>query len=163
MVIQPFLFGFEGHMDIATVERYLFGLSLGRLEWSPYSSPLSRHYKNEHGECVGTDPVKDPNVARLVERAQYARPGEPRVFTIVDTGTMQTTLIQAKRPPIAFLIGGEEGGMQRAIGVSYEWETATCYRETVMRMDTPMVENMKRVRRLRFGFNRKALPVKRAA
>lgn len=73
------------------------------------------------------------------------------------------TLIQSKRPPIAFLLGGEEGGMQRAIGVSYEWETATCYRETVMRMDTPLMEKMERVGRVRLGLNRKDLPVKRAS
>lgn len=85
-----------------------------------------------------------------------------RIFTIVDTGTMQATLIQAKRPPVAFLIGGEEGGMQRAIGISYEWETATCFRETVMRMETPMVEKMERVARVRLGLSRKSLPIKRA-
>ena len=44
--------------------------------------------------------------------------------------------------------------MQRAIGVSYEWETATCYRETVMRMATPMYERMSPVPRVRFGLNR---------
>ena len=95
-----------------------------------------------------------------MESAQYARPGDQRIFTIVDTGTMQVTLIQAKRPPVAFLIAGEEGGMQRAIGVSYEWETAICYRETVIRMDTPMVENMARVGKLRFGLTRKPVPLK---
>jgi hypothetical protein len=67
---------------------------------------------------------------------------------------MQVTLIQAVRPPVAFLLAGEEGGMQRAIGVSYEWETATCYRETVMRMDTTMYERMSPVPRLRFGLKR---------
>lgn len=75
---------------------------------------------------------------------------------------MQVTLLQAARPPIAFLIGGEEGGMQRAIGVSYEWETATCYRETVMRMESPMSENMRKVPRVRFGLKRKMLPIRRA-
>ena len=75
---------------------------------------------------------------------------------------MQVTLIQAARPPVAFLLAGEEGGMQRAIGVSYEWETSTCYRETVMRMDTTMTERMSRVPRLRFGLKRKMQPVRLA-
>ena len=160
-MIQPLLFGFEGHLETMTIERHIFGIARSRLKWSPYSSPLSRHQKNIHGECIGIDPVTDSAVAQLVESAQYAKPGDQRVFTIVDTGTMQVTLIQAKRPPIAFLITGEEGGMQRAIGVSYDWETATCYRETVMRMETPMVENMARVGRLRFGLKRKTPPLRR--
>lgn len=96
----------------------------------------------------------DREIEVLVDRARTARPGDQRVFAIVDTGVMQLTLIQAVRPSVAFLLVGEEGGMQRAIGVSYEWETATCYRETVMRMSITMVDAMDRVPRLRFGFNR---------
>jgi hypothetical protein len=78
-----------------------------------------------------------------------------RVFTIVDTGSMQVSMFLARRPPVAFLLAGEEGGMQRAIGVSYEWETATCYRETVLRLETPAIEKMERVGRLRLGLHRK--------
>jgi hypothetical protein len=105
-------------------------------------------------------------VASLVTKARNAQTGDQRIYTIVDTGTMQVTLIQAIRPPVAFLLAGEEGGMQRAIGVSYEWETATCYRETVIRMDTPMYEKMSPVPRLRFGLKRappKTRPFDKAA
>jgi hypothetical protein len=136
------------------MERQIFGICLGRLEWSPYSSPLSRHRPNEYGECEAIDPTQDPEVADLVEKARYAKAGDQRIYTIVDTGTMQVTLIQAIRPPVAFLLAGEEGGMQRAIGVSCEWETATCYRETVIRMDTTMYGKMSPVPRLRFGLKR---------
>lgn len=79
-------------MDIETIERHIFGLALGRLTWSPYSSPLSRHQESKHGECFGIDPITDPAVARLVERGQYARPGDQRVFTIVDTGMVSSLL-----------------------------------------------------------------------
>lgn len=160
--VQPFLFGFEGHLDIDAIERHIFGIAMGRLEWSPCSSPLSQHQRNQYGECVGIDPVTDPTIAQLVESAQHASPGEQRIFTIVDTGTMQVTLIQAERPPVAFLLVGEEGGMQRAVGISYEWETATCYRETVIRIPTHIsTEKMAKVARLRFGLKRRSLPVKR--
>lgn len=147
-------------MNIETIERQIFGAHLGRLNWAPASSPLSRHYMNEHGECVGLDPIRDPATKLLVDQAVHARPGDQRIFTIVDTGAMEVTLFQAKRPPVAFLVAGEEGGMQRAIGVSYQWETATCYRETVLRMQTPWVEMMDRCPRVRFGLKREMMPVK---
>ena len=105
-------------------------------------------------------------MASLVAKARNAQAGDQRIYTIVDTGTMQVTLIQAIRPPVAFLLAGEEGGMQRAIGISYEWQTATCYRETVIRIDTPMYEKMSPVPRLRFGLKRappKTRPFDKAA
>ncbi|SMR47585.1 unnamed protein product [Zymoseptoria tritici ST99CH_3D1] len=157
---QPWLFGFEGHLDIATVEQQIFGTKLGRLAWSPYSSPLSRHQANKHGECIGIDPTTDPDVVAMVEQARHARPGDQRIFTIVDTGNMEVTMFSAQRPPVAFLLAGDEGGMQRAIGVSYEWETATCYRETVMRLPTPTKAQMSRVNRVRFGLKRRMFPVR---
>jgi hypothetical protein len=157
---QPWLFGFEGHLDIETIEQQIFGTKLGRLSWSPYSSPLSRHRSDVHGECIGIDPTTDRDVAAMVEQAKHARPGDQRIFTIVDTGNMEVTMFSAQRPPVAFLLAGDEGGMQRAVGVSYEWETATCYRETVMRLPTPTKAQMSRVNRVRFGLKRKMLPVR---
>jgi hypothetical protein len=44
--------------------------------------------------------------------------------------------------------------MQRAIGVSYDWTTQTLYRETVMRLETPVLDTMMRVGRVKIGFNR---------
>jgi hypothetical protein len=133
----------------------MFGADLHRLQWSAHSSPLSRHAPNKYGECVGVDPTNDPDTVAWVEKSSHAQPGDMRVFTIVDTGTMQVSMFLARRPPVAFLLAGEEGGMQRAIGVSYEWETATCYRETVLRLETPTKEKMEQVGRLRLGLNRK--------
>lgn len=84
---QSWFFGFEGYMDIDMIEQQIFGARLGRLKWSPYSSPLSRHHKNDYGECVADDPTSDPAIAALVERCMHAQPGEQRIFTIVDTGS----------------------------------------------------------------------------
>ncbi len=47
-----------------------------------------------------------------------------------------------------------EGGMQRAVACSYEWTSGVCYRETVLRMETPVIEKMERVGRVRVGLGR---------
>jgi len=73
---------------------------------------------------------------------------------------MTATLFTAARPPVAFLIAGSEGGMQRTIGCSYDWTTATLYRETVLRLETPAMELMSRVPRVKIGFNRPMHPVR---
>ncbi|KAL3422677.1 3-hydroxyisobutyrate dehydrogenase protein [Phlyctema vagabunda] len=157
---QAAVFGFEGYLSLPTIERAIFGGNFGRLEWSTNGSPLSRHYKNEAGECVGVDPTDDIETRNLVELATDAQPGQQRVFTIVDTYTMEVTLIQAARPPIALIICGSEGGMQRAIGCSYDWTTGTLYRETVMRMKTTVLDRMDRVEKLKFGLTRPDVPVR---
>lgn len=72
---------------------------------------------------------------------------------------MTATLFLAARPPVCFLLAGAEGGMQRAIGCSYDWSTATLYRETVLRMETPIQDKMFRVNRVKIGFKREQAPV----
>jgi hypothetical protein len=77
--------------------------------------------------------------------------GEERLFTLVDTYSMTVTLFRATRPPVAVIICGSEGGMQRAVLCSYEWRTQTFCRETVLRMKTMVVEKMFRVDRFQFS------------
>jgi hypothetical protein len=77
---------FEGYMDIDTIETQIFGSRLERMKWIPAASPLSRHHRNEHGECIPDDPTTDPMVAALVQQAKTAGPGDQRLFTLVDTG-----------------------------------------------------------------------------
>jgi hypothetical protein len=83
---QCWFFGFEGYMDIDTIETQIFGGRLGRMKWTPAASPLSRHHRNEHGECIPDDPTSDPMVTALVQQAKTAGPGDQRLFTLVDTG-----------------------------------------------------------------------------
>ncbi|KAE8454570.1 hypothetical protein EG329_000193 [Mollisiaceae sp. DMI_Dod_QoI] len=106
---QAWLFGFEGHLDIGTIESLIFGYDMSRLSWSPSSSPLSRHSTNEYNEWVGRDPTDDPEIEKLVQKARSAKMGEMRVFTIVDTYTMTVTLIEAVRPPVMVLLCASEG------------------------------------------------------
>jgi hypothetical protein len=151
---QAWFFGFEGYMDIETIESNIFGAYMGRLTWSPSGSPLSRHCQNRHGECRGVDPTTDESVLEIVERAKHAPFGQQKVFTLVDTNTLQVTMFAAVRPPVAVLLCGYEGGMQRAVMCSYESKTQTLYRESVLRMETPVLQKMFRVGRFRFGFRR---------
>jgi hypothetical protein len=76
-----------------------------------------------------------------------------RLFTLVDTYTMTVTLFEAARPPVAVLVCGREGGMQRAVLCSYDWRTQTFCRETVLRMKTMAVDKMFRVDRFRFSLD----------
>jgi hypothetical protein len=67
---------------------------------------------------------------------------------------MTVTLFRAARPPIGFMIVGAEGGMQRAIGVSLDVTTGILYRETVVRLETPLLSQMYRIPRVRLGLRR---------
>lgn len=152
---QAWLFGFEGYLDIDTIERKIFGFPYGRLHWTPFGSPLSRHGENLYGECEGRDPVMtDGSVRKLVDAAPSSSYGEPKIFTLVDTNTMTVTMFEAVRPPVVALMCGSEGGMQRAVLCSYDWTNQTLYRETVLRMETRVLEKMSRVGRVRFGLKR---------
>jgi hypothetical protein len=152
---QAWLFGFEGYLDIDTIERKIFGFPYGRLQWTPFGSPLSRHGENMYGECEGRDPVMtDESVRRLVESAPSSAYGAPKIFTLVDTNTMTVTMFEAVRPPVVALLCGSEGGMQRAVMCSYDWKSQTLYRETVLRVETRVLERMSRVGRVRFGLKR---------
>ena len=151
---QAWFFGFEGYMDISTIEQHIFGADMGHLKWSTNGSPLSMHAANEYGECIGQDPTSNPETANKVAQAVNAQMGDERIFTLIDTNTLTVTLFSAVRPPVAVVLCGSEGGMQRALLCSYDWATQTLYRESVMRMETLILEKMQRVGRLRLGLKR---------
>jgi hypothetical protein len=150
---QPWLFGVEGHMKIGDIETLIFGINLGRLRWSPYSSDLSTHEAKD-GECVGQDPIDIQSTGKFASAAQNSEYGDLKLFTLVDTNTLTVTMFKAVRPPVAMVLCGSEGGMQRALLCSYDWKTQTLYRETVLRVETLVLENMSRVDRFRLGLKR---------
>jgi hypothetical protein len=152
--IAPYLFGFEGYLDIDTIESNLYGFPGGKLQWTAAGSALSRHRMNEYQECIGDDPTHDPAVYEKVQRAKNAQFGDMRIFTLIDTRSGLVTLFEAVRPPVAALFCAQEGGMQRAVMVSLDWKTSTLYRETVLRMPTVMLERLWRVDRVRVGLKR---------
>src|SRR2546423_3176021 len=99
---QAWFFGFEGYLDIDTIESNIFGVILGRLTWSPFGGPLSRHY-NKDNECIGCDPTADPQVRERVDRAKNSLFGQEKIFTLVHTNTMTVTMFSAVRSPVAVL------------------------------------------------------------
>jgi hypothetical protein len=67
---QAWFFGFEGYLDLATIEPQIFGAYMGRLKCSPSGSSISRHTVNQYGECVGVDPTVDARVKAMVDQAR---------------------------------------------------------------------------------------------
>ncbi|KAL9591844.1 MAG: hypothetical protein Q9179_007313, partial [Wetmoreana sp. 5 TL-2023] len=169
---QPFFFGIEGYVDKYGLELLIFGSYENRLSWSTAGSPLSRHKLDTEGMhkdfpdldeesasaqnmYTGLDPVNsDEEVEKKVESSKKSSNREMKVFTLVDTYTMTITLFEAVRPPIAVIMCGAEGGMQRALLCSEDWKTGTLYRETVLRMETRVWDKMDTVARIRLGLKR---------
>ena len=90
---QPWLFGFEGHMDIEEVEMRIFGFPSGRLSWTPYGSSLSRHHLNTKflaKECEGYDPFEEMEggSGKALPQERLTEDGKLKIFTLVDTNTM---------------------------------------------------------------------------
>ena len=158
---QPWFFGIEGYMPLHEVEKHLFGVDLHRLSWSTTASPLSKHdyFKLDNkftNYYEGQDPKSDPEVDARIKRALQSTGTQERIFTLVDTYTMTVTLFAAVKPPVAVLVCGEEGGMQRALLCSYDWTDNTLYRETVLRMETHAYWKMSPIRRVRLGLQTRA-------
>jgi len=74
---------------------------------------------------------------------------------------MEVTLFEASRPPTCLFLCAVEGGMQRAIGCSYDFTTQTFYRETVLRVDTTALDRMSRVPRFRIGIRKPEVGVRK--
>ena len=172
---QPWFFGIEGHVYLYDLELLIFGSNEGRLQQSVAGSPLSRHeidrsdfptdpgkksgqrsseetsrLAEERDMCRGLDPVK----AGAVD-PQASLTSKKKLFTLVDTCTMTVALFGAARPPVAVILCGAEGGMQRALLCSYDWTGGTFYRETVLRMETRAWDRMDTMCRVRLGLDRR--------
>ncbi|MCJ1423101.1 hypothetical protein MMC29_000982 [Sticta canariensis] len=137
---QPWFFGVEGYMNLPDLERHVLGVDLGRLSWSTTGSSLSRHKMEDSDKytdfCMGQDPTEDPNINARIKEALKSRSNQEKIFMLVDTYTLTVTLFSAIKPPVAVVMCGEEGGMQRALLCSWEPTNNTLYRETVLRMET---------------------------
>lgn len=152
---QPWLFGVEGYMSLPDLERHVFGADRKRLSWSTTGSSLSRHEvegSQEHSNfCEGQDPSRYPDIDVRIKKALTSSSDEEKIFMLVDTCTLTVTLFSAIKPPVAVVMCGEEGGMQRALLCSYEWTNNTLYRETVLRMETRTYWRMNTVGRIRLS------------
>jgi hypothetical protein len=128
---EPWLIGFEGVMPIRKIESMMFGTNDGRICYAPSSSLWA--CKQDY-ERIGKEPdwVPDGEVNPPIP------PGQ-RLFTLIDTATLTVSLFAAEKPPSIALITGREGGMLRVVLCHYERSTATLYKETVLRMETPIM------------------------
>jgi hypothetical protein len=157
---QGWFFGIEGCADIGQVEKCLFAGNHHRLKWSTNGSILSRHHlgrlHNENGrECLPEEPLAASWTRGQFKAARKGRGGIERLYTLIDTYSMEATLFWAEVPPTAVFICGSEGGMKRAMLCSFDWKTNSFVRETVVRMKTMVVDKMSRVERFRFALSRK--------
>lgn len=142
---QAAFFGISGIPDLAEVERCIFGFNQDRLNWSTHSSTLSAARIDEDtGELIPQRPAEP-------ERKPSSR---LQTFTLIDTFTLTATVFEAERVPVAVIVCGQEGGMQRALLCSYDPATRAFCKETVLRMKTLCLERMPRIDRFRFAMRR---------
>jgi hypothetical protein len=131
---SPWLVGIEGVLPIARIEEVTFGNAAGRLSHAPSSSLLACKQARERlGEGLAW--IERPGSCAAPKLAP-----NHRLFTLLDTGSMTVSVFTAERPPSAALICGEEGGMLRVVLCHYERSTATMHKETVIRMETPILD-----------------------
>jgi hypothetical protein len=128
----PWLIGFEGTLPIREIEKMTFGNAIGRFSYAPSSSLWQG---KDPDERIGNGPAW---IEGSAQKPQLP-PGQ-RFFTLIDTGTMTVTVFAAERPPSVALIVGQEGGMLRVALCHYERSTATLFKETVLRMETTMLD-----------------------
>ncbi|KAL9046220.1 MAG: hypothetical protein Q9214_000888 [Letrouitia sp. 1 TL-2023] len=130
----PWLIGFEGVLPIKKIERTLFGNAIGRLSYAPSSSLYSNRCPRER---IGKPPAwsEDKSLATAPPL-----PDGHRWFTLIDTGpSMHVHIFSARMPPSVALVCGKEGGMLRVVLCSFETEGNLLRKETVLRMETPML------------------------
>jgi hypothetical protein len=142
---QAAFFGVTGIPELSEVERCIFGFNQNRLTWSTHSSTLSTASIN-------------PKTGELLPQ-QPNHPGRKtgsklKTYTLIDTFTLTATAFEAEHLPVAAIICGQEGGMQRALLCSYDPATRAFCKEAVLRMKTVCLERMPRIDRFRFAMRR---------
>lgn len=140
----PRLFGFEGVLPLREVERHIFGNATGRLSYAPSSGALC---VREPWERIGKGPAwleqsgDGKGEGESEDDLGPTIPDGHRLFTLIDTGpSMMVHLFSAAMPPSVALVCGKEGGMLRVVLCSYERATNCFHKETVLRMETPMLD-----------------------
>ncbi|KAL2172258.1 hypothetical protein VTG60DRAFT_6636 [Thermothelomyces hinnuleus] len=102
-------------------------------------------------DFIDTYPIKAINPTSPCPESLRGKPGELKVFTLMDTLNLTVTLFLAARPPTVLVVAGSEGGMKRAIACSLDATTGTLYRETVLRLPSQCADRMESLPRIRLG------------
>jgi hypothetical protein len=134
--MSPHMVGFEGTLPLQELEKIIFGNYAERLDYDPSSTAYSQRRITER---CGREPKFVTHPDEFAPLPALASP-EHRLFTIVDTGNLAVSIIQAINPPTVALICGREGGMLRALLCSWDFVSDTLHRETVMRMSSDCLD-----------------------
>lgn len=120
-----------------------FGSVIGRLSYAfSYSPPSNRIYERDPNKRIGKGPSFIENTE---SHPNYpVLPKDHRLFTLIDTGTMTVTVFSALKPPSVALICGKEGGMLRVVLCSFEESRNCLHKETVLKLETPMMDQARR-------------------
>ena len=154
----PWLIGFEGVLPVQELEQLVFGNYLERLTYEPSSTP---YCEREPYERLGREPlwVKESTSAHPTHAPPALKPGH-RFFTLVDTGQLTISIFSAERPPSVALICGREGGMLRTLLCHYERSNNCLYRETVIRMDSTLLNRAQELSWIKLSLGRNMPPMK---
>ncbi|RDL37448.1 Uncharacterized protein BP5553_04881 [Venustampulla echinocandica] len=136
----PNLIAFEGVLPLRKLEPIVFGNNSGRLSYEPSSTPFSLPFRDP-SERIGLEPtwISSGNPADVKE-VEAALPKGQRLFTLVDTGSLNVSVFAAENPPTVALLCGREGGMLRAVLCSWRFRNDCLVRETVIRMPSAVLE-----------------------
>ena len=126
------LIGIEGAPDLSTIERHLWGFNWGKLRF--------------------VDLDADSDDQRLVNGlALDSSTTRRHTFTLVDTRERAVTRFRSNNPPVAMLIGGQEGSEHRAMLCSYDYKADIFHRERVIRVSSDAYDMTHKVNRLRLS------------
>ncbi|KAJ6787147.1 hypothetical protein PWT90_05408 [Aphanocladium album] len=138
--IKAQLVGIEGRVDAGVVERHLWGRDSGRLMLVD-AAAADPNYRDEEEREEDSD-------ADAAEATQQ-KPRGKSDFTLVDTHMMTVTHISTRKPPVAAFAVGSVVGAQRMLLCSYDWRDDTFERETVLRVESKMMDQMRRIDQFR--------------
>jgi hypothetical protein len=119
--VQRRIFALEGKPDLGEVEPYIFGINGGQLQWSEHS-----RLHQSHGDH---------------------RP----VYTLIDTFSCTATAFHAEKAPTMMFVGGREQGLVRVLLCSYDDATRAFVKETVVRFEGRVTQQLSRLGRFRFS------------
>ncbi|KAG1743660.1 uncharacterized protein EDB91DRAFT_220585 [Suillus paluster] len=135
---QPWFIGVKGVIDVAEVERHLYGGTvaghLPRMSYTPSGSQFS---------------IPEQNTVRGGRDIQYGSailgnsgPHAGHVFTLIDTCSSTMYYFRAERPPTVCIFTGREGGLGRFVLCSERCSINELHKESVLRMPTEISQKM---------------------
>lgn len=124
--VQARFYGIEGKANLVQVEAAIFGCYRKKIDWTEDSK------QSETGDAVLQD---------------------LQTYTLVDTFTMTASTFTATKPPSVVMVFGRCSGQVRAVLCSFDSTTCSFTRETILRMETKVLDRMHQVGRFKLSVN----------